>query len=352
MHWNIKPDLAIDFSINLPIIQAPMAGVQDSELALAVSSVGGLGSLPCGMLDHEILHAELSKIKEQTTKPININFFCHEQPKFDAAKDAKWKEILQPHFEEFDIDPNSIPTGASRKPFDHNVADVVEAFKPEVVSFHFGLPEKKLLQRVKDWGATVLSSATTVAEAQWLEANGADVIIAQGSEAGGHRAMFLSDDVTTQVGTFALLPQIVEKVDLPVIAAGGIANAKTVAAALSLGASAVQVGTAYLLCTEAKTRKFHREALKSDAVQHTVLTNIFSGKPARGIVNRIIQDLGSMASKVPEYPFAAAAVTAIRNKAEAQDSADFSPLWCGQNASGCKEISATELTKALALNLD
>ena len=347
MRWNIKTDLAID----LPIIQAPMAGVQDSELARAVSSAGGLGSLPCGMLNHESLHAELSKIREQTTKPINVNFFCHEQPEFDAAKDARWKEILQPYFEEFEVDADSIPTGASRKPFEHSVADVVEAFKPEIVSFHFGLPEKKLLQRVKDWGATVLSSATTVAEAQWLEANGADIIIAQGSEAGGHRAMFLSDDVTTQLGTFVLLPQIVEKVNLPVIATGGIADAKTVAAALSLGASAVQVGTAYLLCTEAKTRKLHREALKSDATQHTVLTNIFSGKPARGIVNRIIKDLGAMASEVPEYPFAAAAVTAIRNKAEVQDSADFSPLWCGQNASGCREVSATELTRALAIEV-
>jgi len=161
-----------------------------------------------------------------------------------------------------------------------------------VVSFHFGLPSAELLALVKTGGSKILSSATTVDEAQWLEAHGADAIIAQGLEAGGHRGNFLSDDLTIQVGTLALVPQIVQKVRIPVIAAGGIADSKGVAAAMTLGAAGVQVGTAYLLCAEATTSAVHRAALKSEAARHTALTNLFTGRPARGIVNRIMRELG------------------------------------------------------------
>lgn len=337
--------------IDLPIIQAPMAGVQDSKLALAVNSAGGLGSLPCGMLSAEQLQAELSHIEAQADRPINVNFFCHTPPPFDPRVDAKWRKLLEPFYEEFEIDPADIPQKASRQPFSHEMADVLESFKPRIVSFHYGLPEKTLLERVKSWGATILSTATIVAEAEWLEANGADGIIAQGVEAGGHRGMFLSKDVTTQIGTFALLPQIVQKVSLPVIAAGGIADAKGVRAVLDLGAVAAQVGTAYLLCDEAKTRKVHRQALKSDMIRHTVLTTLFSGGAARGMVNRLIKELGPMHADAPPYPYASAALAPIRAKAEAAGSGDFSPLWAGQNGTGCKEVSAAELTKLLAAEL-
>ena len=225
---------------------------------------------------------------------------------------------------------------------------MLSEFKPAVVSFHFGLPSPELLARVRTWGARILSSATTVDEARWLEAHGVDAIIAQGLEAGGHRGMFLSDNVAIQVGTMALLPQIVKAVNVPVIAAGGIVDANTVAAAFALGAAGVQVGTAYLLCPEATTSAVHRAALKSEASRNTAVTNVFSGRPARGIVNRIMTDLGPMSALAPTFPLAAAAIAPLRTKAESLGSGDFSPLWSGQNATGCKEVPAAELTLELA----
>lgn len=337
--------------VELPIIQAPMAGVQDSTLALAVSSAGGLGSLPCAMLSHDVLRTELATIKSQTNKPVNVNFFCHTPPEPDAERELQWRSVLQPYFTEYGINTNDISTGPGRAPFSHAVADILEEYKPDIVSFHFGLPARDLLARVKSWGAKVLGSATTIEEAQWLEAHGADGIIAQGLEAGGHRGMFLSDDLTIQVGTFALLPQILRKVSLPVIAAGGIADAKGVAAALLLGATAVQVGTAYLLCSETKTSPFHRAAIKSENAHQTVITNLFSGRPARGILNRVIREIGPLNDNTPEFPLASAAITALRKQAEDSGSGDFSPLWCGQNSYGCKEISAAELTRELAADV-
>jgi nitronate monooxygenase len=228
---------------------------------------------------------------------------------------------------------------------------VLSEFKPAVVSFHFGLPSAELLARVRVWGAKILSSATTVDEARWLEAHGVDAIIAQGLEAGGHRGIFLSDDLTSQVGTIALLPQIARAVKLPVVAAGGIADAKGVAAAMALGAAGVQIGTAYLLCPEATTSAVHRAALKSEAARHTALTNVFTGRPARGIVNRIIRELGPISTAAPAFPLAPAAIAPLRAKAESRGSGDFSPLWSGQNASGCKEVPAAQLTRELAADI-
>lgn len=337
--------------VELPIIQAPMAGVQGSALAVAVSNAGGLGSLPCAMLSLDALHKELTVLKAQTDKPFNVNFFCHTPTQPSAEREALWRAALSPYYQELGIDSETIPTGPGRAPFSADAADVLNEFKPAVISFHFGLPSADLLARVRTWGAKIISSATTVAEARWLEAHGVDAIIAQGVEAGGHRGMFLSEDLTTQVGTFALLPQIVQAVKVPVIAAGGIADAKGVAAAMILGAAGVQLGTAYLLCPEATTTPIHRAELKSEGAQHTALTNLFSGRPARGIVNRLMQELGPLSSAPPPFPFATAAVAPLRAKAESQGSADFSPLWCGQNASGCKDIPAAELTLALTTAL-
>ena len=333
--------------IERPIIQAPMAGVQGSALAVAVSNAGGLGSLPCAMLDLNTMRQELATIKAQTTKPYNVNFFCHTPPEIDTKREAIWRQTLMPYFLEYGIDPNIIPTGQGRVPFNAAAAEVLEEFKPAVVSFHFGLPTPELLKQVKKWGARVLSSATTVEEARWLEAHGVDAIIAQGLEAGGHRGMFLSEDLNTQMGTFALVQQIAQSVKVPIIAAGGIADAKGVAAAIALGAAGVQVGTAYMLCPEANTSAIHRAALKSDIARITALTNIFSGRPARGIVNRIMREIGPISPTAPMFPLATGAIAPLRAKAESQGSSDFSPLWAGQNTSGCKEISASELTCAL-----
>ncbi len=334
--------------IQIPIIQAPMAGVQGSALAVAVSNAGGLGSLPCAMLGLDAMCHELAAIKAQTSKPFNVNFFCHAPPTPNAEREAAWRLTLAPYYNEHGIDADTIPAGPGRLPFTAEAADVLGEFKPAVVSFHFGLPSFELLSRVKAWGAKILSSATTVEEALWLEAHGVDAVIAQGLEAGGHRGIFLSDDLTSQVGTLALLPQIVRAVKLPVIAAGGIVDARGVAAAIALGAAGVQIGTAYLLCNEATTSAVHRAALKSDAARHTALTNLFTGRPARGIVNRIMKELGPINAAAPAFPLATAAIAPLRASAESKGSGDFSPLWSGQNASGCKEIPAAQLTRELA----
>ena len=335
-------------NIDLPIIQAPMAGVQASALAVAVSNAGGLGSLPAAMLTLDSLRSELQAISAQTTRPYNINFFCHTPPVPDAQRDTTWHAALSPYYDAFGLDMGAIAAGPGRAPFSAEVADVVEPFRPPVVSFHFGLPPADLLARVKSWGSKVLASATTVDEARWLQAHGADVVIAQGLEAGGHRGHFLSDDLTAQMGTFALLPQIVQAVDVPVIAAGGIADAAGVAAALALGAAAAQVGTAYLLCPEATTSAIHRAALQSEAARHTALTRLFTGRPARGIVNRVMRELGPLSPVAPAFPLATAAIAPLRAHAERLGSGDFSPLWAGQNTSGCRAIGAAELTRQLA----
>jgi len=337
--------------IDLPIVQAPMAGVQGSALAIAVSNAGGLGSLPCAMLTPDTLRRELEALRAQTTKPYNVNFFCHTPPVPDASREAAWRKALAPFYAEYGIDASAIPAGPGRAPFDAALADVLSEFKPPVVSFHFGLPAKDLLARVRGWGAKILASATTVGEARWLEAQGVDVIIAQGVEAGGHRGIFLSDDLTTQVGTLSLVPQIVRTVKVPVIAAGGIADAQGVKAVMDLGAAGAQVGTAFLLCPEATTSAVHRAALKSDAARHTALTNLFTGRPARGIVNRVIRELGPMNPAAPAFPLATSAIAPLRATAEKAGSGEFSPLWSGQNASGCKEVPAAQLLRELASGL-
>lgn len=331
----------------LPLIQAPMAGVQGSALAIAVSNAGGLGSLPCAMLLPEAMRAELEQIRAQTARPYNVNFFCHCLPEPDERREAMWRQSLGPYYREYGIDPTTIPAGPGRRPFDAAAANLLAEFRPPVVSFHFGLPDEALLARVRSWGAKVLSSATTVEEARWLEARGVDAVIAQGLEAGGHRGHFLSEDLTTQLGTFALLPQIVGAVRVPVIAAGGIADAAGVRAALTLGAAGVQVGTAYLLCPEATTSKVHRDALQGDAALHTALTNLYTGRPARGIVTRLMRERGPLSPLAPAFPLATAAVAPLRVRAEAAGLGDFTPLWAGQNTSGCRPVPAAQLTREL-----
>jgi len=334
--------------IELPLIQAPMAGAQDHRLAVAVSQVGALGSLPGAMLDAAGLRRELTALTEKTAKPYNLNFFCHTPPPIDAEREVVWRQALASYYAELGIDSASVATGPGRQPFSAELAELLDEFRPAVVSFHFGLPSAELLARVRACGAKILSSATTVEEALWLEAQGTDAIIAQGLEAGGHRGHFLDTDLSRQLGTFALLPQMVRAVRVPVIAAGGIADAAGVRAAMALGAAGVQIGTAYLCCDEATTSAVHRAALHSPAAQHTALTNLFSGRPARGIVNRLMRELGPLSSLSPEFPLATAAIAPLRSAAESQGSGDFSPLWAGQNASGCKAIGARELTRELA----
>ena len=335
------------FGIEIPIVQAPMAGANLSAMTIAVSEAGGLGSLPCAMLSPDQVRQELDAIRRQTSKPINLNFFCHRPPMANAEREALWRERLARYYAELGIDPPASQASGARAPFDSALCDVVEEYAPRVVSFHFGLPDDRLLARVKGTGAKVMSSATTVAEARWLEQRGCDAIIAQGVEAGGHRGLFLSDELGTQLGTIALLPQVVDAVRVPVVAAGGITDARAIVAALALGASGVQIGTAYLFCPEATISAVHRAALL-DASASTAVTNVITGRPARGIVNRLIREVGPLSDVAPEFPLAYGDIMPLRTKAEAQGSGDFSPLWAGQNFPLGRALAAGALTKTLA----
>jgi len=323
-----------------------MAGVQGSQLAIAVCNAGGLGSLPCAMLDEDAIRAEVAAIRARSSRPFNLNFFCHQAPP-ESADDTEWRALLAPYFRELGVAPDAV-SGAQRRPFDGAIADVVEELKPPIVSFHFGLPPDMLLARVRGWGCKILATATTVAEARWLAARGVDAIVAQGIEAGGHRGTFLGDGTHEQLGTFALVPQVIAATGLPVIAAGGIADARGVRAAVALGAVAAQIGTSYLLCPETTTHALHRAALTSVRAARTAVTNVFTGRPARTIVNRLVEELGPHAAAAPPFPVAASAVMALRAVAERRGSDDFSPLWSGQNPTGCKVVSAAQLTRELA----
>ena len=290
---------------------------------------------------------EVKIIRQKTSRSINLNFFCHEPPKTDAEREAVWQSALEPYFVELGLDPTALPPVPGRAAFDSTMCDLVAELRPDVISFHFGLPEKSLVARVKAVGAKILSTATTVEEARWLEAEGCDAIVAQGIEAGGHRGMFLTDDVSTQIGTLSLVPQVVDSVKVPVIAAGGIADARGIAAAFSLGASAVQIGTAYLLCPEARIGPLYREALRNEENQ-TAVTNVFTGRAARAISNRMVREIGPMSKLAPDFPLAGRFSAPLRAASEANGLIDFSPMWSGQSACLARELSAKELTQRLA----
>jgi nitronate monooxygenase len=336
------------FKIEVPIVQAPMAGAMDWELAAAAAQAGALGSLPCAMLNADQLREQMGQIRARTTKPINLGFFCHTPPALNNQREARWRERLAPYYRELEIDPAAPVPSSNRSAFDAAFCAVVEDVQPEVVSFHFGLPEPALLRRIKAAGCAIISSATTVDEARWLEQRGVDAVIAQGYEAGGHRGIFLTDDVATQAGTFALVPQIVDAVKMPVIAAGAIADGRGIAAALALGAAGVPIGSAYLWCPEAKISAPHRAALKTAGDRGTALTNLMTGRPARGVINRVMREIGPISDVAPDFPLAAGALAPLRAKAEARGSGDFSPMWAGQAASLGRALSAGELTKRLA----
>jgi nitronate monooxygenase len=332
--------------VALPIIQAPMAGATTPEMAIAVSNAGGLGSLPSALYSEAELRAALATVRAGTSRPINVNFFSHQDPPEDPAREAAWRRALAPYYVEAGLDPDAPLPAGGRAPFNEAFAGVVEDLRPDVVSFHFGLPAPALVERVKRTGAKVLSSATTVAEAQWLEARGVDAVIAMGVEAGGHRGNFLTHDMAAQVGTFALVPRIVDAVSVPVIAAGGIADRRGVLAAFALGAQAAQVGTAYLLTPEANISAVHRQALTS--AETTAVTNLFTGRPARGVVNRLMAELGPLSDLAPAFPTAGGAIAPLRKAAEAAGRGDFSPLWAGQAFRLARPMSSADLTRMLA----
>jgi nitronate monooxygenase len=336
------------FKIEFPIVQAPMAGVQDADIMIGAASGGALASLPCAMLSVEKAREQIGIVRQRVSAPVNMNFFCHQGVDPDPQREAGWKKRLSSYYDEYGLDTKAAVSSAGRAPFDAAMCALIEELKPEVVSFHFGLPESALLARVKASGAIVMGSATIVREAIWLEQNGADVIIAQGAEAGGHRGMFLTHDIARQPGLFALLPQVVDAVRVPVVAAGGIADGRGIAAALALGAAGVQIGTAYLRCPESKLIPPARVALAEAPDDATVITNVMTGRPARGVANRVMREVGPISADAPAFPHAATSLAPLKAAAEKLGKVDFTNLWAGQGLRMGRELPAEELTRALA----
>ena len=336
------------FKTEFPILLAPMAGIMDADLAIAAAQGGALASLPCAMLSVEKAREQVNIIRQRVSAPLNLNFFCHKAGPADPQREAGWKQRLAPYYKELGLDPAAPVNAANRAPFDAAMCDLVEELRPEVVSFHFGLPEPALLKRVKAAGCIVISSATIVKEAIWLEENGADAIIAQGAEAGGHRGMFLTENIAEQPGTFALVPQVVDAVKVPVIAAGGIADGRGIAAAFALGAAGVQIGTAYLRCPESRVIAPARLALAEALDNSTVITNVMTGRPARGVANRVMRGIGPISADAPAFPHAATGLAPLKAAAEKLGRVDFTNLWAGQAVRLGREMPAAELTRALA----
>lgn len=337
--------------IGIPIIQAPMAGSDSVALARSVSSTGALGSLACALLTPDDVRAAVRAIRSEMDRPFNLNFFCHTMEAPGSAAKEAWKNFLRPHYERLGLDIDSVAESRLRLPFNEEMCDVVEEVRPEVVSFHFGLPAAGLVERVKKCGIRILSSATSVEEARWLENHGCDAVIVQGLEAGGHRGMFLESRAAAQVGLFALLPQVADAVSIPVIAAGGIADARGVAAAFALGAAGVQIGTAYLFCPEANVSPMYRRALQQVPDTGTVVTNLFSGRPARGILNRYLRESGPMSDAALAFPYAATLVAPLRAASEKAGSVDYMQMWAGQAAGLAKAMPADQFTRELAADV-
>ncbi|MCW5736902.1 MAG: nitronate monooxygenase [Enhydrobacter sp.] len=346
MKWHDRRLLDL-FGIEHPIIQAPMAGPVSPQMVIAASEAGALGSLAGAMLTAETLRGELQIVQQGTGRAINVNFFVHPDPEPDAAREAGWRKRLEAYYRELGLAADAGKNAPTRSPFTAAMCEVVLEFKPRVVSFHFGMPDAALLRRVKDAGLLVMSSATSAEEARWLEGHGCDAVIAQGNEAGGHRGMFLNDDISRQAGTMALVPQVVDAVKVPVIAAGGIGDGRGIVAALALGAAGVQIGTAFMLTPEARTSALHRAALKQANDNSTTLTNVFTGRPARGIVNRYVREVGPMSADAPQFPLAASASQPMRTAAEAKGSPDFTPLWSGQAPTFAREMPTATLIAKL-----
>ncbi|SDN05527.1 nitronate monooxygenase family protein [Afipia sp. GAS231] len=336
------------FKTEFPILLAPMAGIMDQELAIAVAQGGGLASLPCAMITSEKAREQVGILRQSVSAPVNLNFFCHTAVDADPAREAGWKRRLASYYAEHGLDPTVPVNAANRAPFDEAMRALVEELKPEVVSFHFGLPPAAMVKRIKAAGAIVVASATIVKEAIWLEAHGADVIIAQGAEAGGHRGMFLTENIYEQPGTFALVPQVVDAVKVPVIAAGGIADGRGIAAAFALGASGVQIGSAYLRCPESKVSAPARALFAQSGDDSTVITNVMTGRPARGVANRLMREVGPISPDAPAFPHAATALGPLKAAAEKLGKVDFTNVWAGQAIGMGTDLPAAELTRSLA----
>jgi nitronate monooxygenase len=342
-----RSDLVDLLQIEVPIIQAPMAGSATPALAAAVSNAGGLGSLGCGTMSRDVLAARAAELRGATNRPFNLNFFAHAAPRPDPETDARTRARVAPFYEELGL---GAPPAAAEAPFaafgDEILALLLD-IRPAVVSFHFGLPGTDAVAALKEAGCRVLSSATTVAEARALEAAGADAVIAQGWEAGGHRGTFEVSVEDVGVGTLALVPQVVDAVEVPVIAAGGIADGRGIAAAFALGASGVQMGTAFLSCPEAEVGEAHRAALTHARDDDTRLTRAFSGRPARARNTRYMGAMAEEKGPLPDFPAMYAFSGPLEKAGPAAGTQDFQFLLYGQAAALNRALPAADLVRTL-----
>ncbi|TCS93895.1 NAD(P)H-dependent flavin oxidoreductase [Hazenella coriacea] len=332
--------------IQYPIIQAGMAGqVTSSEMVAAVSNAGGLGTLGAGYMTPEIIRKQIQGIKKLTDRPFAVNLFVtHSIPTYSPTEIQNANDRLKPIRDELNLSTPKIDEFSI--PFEEQMKVVLEEHVP-VFSFTFGMLDSAWLTKLKEAGTIIVGTATTVREAIFLEQAGVDVVVGQGSEAGGHRGTFLGDSQHSLVGTMALIPQMVDHVQIPVIAAGGIMDGRGVLAALSLGADAVQLGTAFLTCTESQTPVVHKELIMNSTEEDTVLTRSFSGKHARGIGNSFITQFKKYEENWPEYPIQNALTQDIRKAASKQGLSDYMSLWAGQGLRLSQKRSIHELMQSL-----
>lgn len=336
-------------AIDLPIIQAPMAGVSSPALAAAVANAGALGSIGVGATDAQGARKMIAAFRERSKRSLNVNVFCHRPARADPLAEGAWLEYLRPHFERFGARP---PSGLKEiyRSFleDDSMLAALLADKPRIVSFHFGLPSTERIRALRDAGVVLLASATNVAEGRAAVDAGVQAVVAQGYEAGGHRGVFDPYAADDCLGTMALTRLLVRQLEVPVIAAGGIMDGAGIAAALRLGASAAQLGTAFIACPESDADAGYRRALAGDAAFHTVMTRAISGRPARCLRNRFT-DLGSGAPPViPSYPIAYDAGKALNSAAKAAHEAGYGAQWAGQGAPLARTLPAAELVRTLA----
>ncbi len=334
--------------IEHPIIQAPMAGVSTPALAAAVSNGGGLGSLGLGASNVEQSRAAIRATRALTSRPFNINLFCHRRATADAAREAAWLAHLEPHFAQF----GATPPRALREIYDTFVdnetmlAMLLEE-RPAIVSFHFGLPATAWIKQFRAAGIVTLACATNSEEAALCERAGVHAIVAQGVEAGGHRGVFEPERGDDGIGTFALVRMLAKQCSLPIIAAGGIMDGRGIVAAMALGAAGVQMGTAFVLCPESSANAAYREQMKSERARHTRITAAISGRGARGLPNRMYELLKDGAPALPDYPIAYDAAKALHAAASAQGNHEFAAYWAGQGAPLARELPAAVLLSQL-----
>jgi nitronate monooxygenase len=342
-----RTDLIDLLDIEHPLLQAPMGGESTPEMAIAVGNAGGLGGLGCSYLSNDELSDKVAQIRQGTSAPFNLNFFVHSPPAENPEIYAHTRERIAPFYAELGIEDFPHPLEAPCDTFTQSRLECLLDLRPRVVSFHFGLPDSAMVRALQDVGTLLISSATMVAEARWLNAGGIDAIIAQGWEAGGHRGTFHVSREDFGVGGLALIPQVVDAVDVPVIAAGGIGDGRGIAAAMVLGASGVQLGSAFLSCPEANISDAYRAALQNTSDDDTRLSAAFSGRPARAMNNRYIEAMAQSHHPLPDYPTMYSFSDALSLAGEKTGNSGFEFYLWGQAAALNRERSTADLMDLL-----